>query len=180
MSTQPTQPSTVTGLQQDANKVANNLHNEASKAADTVMGSNETNRTESEEDSDGFVADPNGGVPNIPSALEQAKQSGHSGAAFGRFVPRAKERLNNGNFEGVGAPLVVGLIIMMWPILTGVRYERLPGLIRTRINWIIGPFMMLALAWATLPDLPDYRTGIIMVGIARCIAMRVAMETLAL
>lgn len=175
----------------------------------TVMWSNETNRTESEEDSDGFVADPSGGVPNIPSALEQAKQSDHSGAAFGvlvslgwldrllslfiiiamvlgvvigRFVPRAKERLNNGNFEGVGAPLVVGLIIMMWPILTGVRYERLPGLIRTRrlwyqvlvslgINWIIGPFMMLALAWATLPDLPDYRTGIIMVGIARCIAM---------
>ena len=173
------------------------------------MESIEVHRKASEEDNDGFVADPDGGVPHIPSALEQAKQSGHTGASLGvlvslgwldrllslfiiiamilgvvigEFAPHAKERLNSGNFEGVGAPLVVGLIIMMWPILTNVRYERIPLLFRTRrlwyqvlvslgINWIIGPFMMLALAWTALPDLPDYRTGIIMVGIARCIAM---------
>jgi len=70
----------------------------------------------------------------------------------------------------------------MWPILTKVRYECLGHTLLSRklwihlsisvvLNWIIGPFVMLALAWATLPDLPTYRTGVIMVGIARCIAM---------
>lgn len=71
---------------------------------------------------------------------------------------------------------------MMWPILTKVQYEALPRLFTERnlyihilislvLNWIIGPFIMLGLAWATLPDLPTYRTGVIMVGLARCIAM---------
>ncbi len=71
---------------------------------------------------------------------------------------------------------------MMWPVLTKVQYETLPGIfssvkiwkhigISFVLNWIIGPFLMLGLAWATLPDLPTYRTGVIMVGIARCIAM---------
>lgn len=71
---------------------------------------------------------------------------------------------------------------MMWPILTKVQYESLHKLFVTRnlylhisisllLNWIIGPFIMLGLAWATLPDLPTYRTGVIMVGLARCIAM---------
>lgn len=70
----------------------------------------------------------------------------------------------------------------MWPILTKVQYESLPRLFTTRnlyihialslfLNWIIGPLIMLALAWATLPDLPTYRAGVIMVGLARCIAM---------
>ena len=71
---------------------------------------------------------------------------------------------------------------MMWPVLTQVQYEQLPKLFSGRriwvqlgislfLNWIIGPFIMLGLAWATLPDLPTYRIGLIMVGIARCIAM---------
>ena len=71
---------------------------------------------------------------------------------------------------------------MMWPILTKVQYESLHRLFTTRnlyihillslfLNWIIGPLIMLALAWATLPDLPTYRAGVIMVGLARCIAM---------
>jgi len=71
---------------------------------------------------------------------------------------------------------------MMWPVLTKVQYEKLPRIFSTSkmwthiglslfLNWIIGPFVMLALAWATLPDLPNYRAGVIMVGIARCIAM---------
>ena len=70
----------------------------------------------------------------------------------------------------------------MWPILTKVRYECLARTFLSRklwihlfislvLNWVIGPFVMLALAWAALPDLPTYRTGVIMVGIARCIAM---------
>ena len=79
---------------------------------------------------------------------------------------------------------------MMWPVLTKVQYETLPGVFRTArlwkhlfisviLNWIVGPFLMLGLAWATLPDLPGYRTGVIMVGVARCIAMVVIWNDLA-
>lgn len=71
---------------------------------------------------------------------------------------------------------------MMWPVLTRVQYEILPQIFAGRkiwihigialfLNWIVGPLMMLGLAWATLPDLPTYRTGVILVGLARCIAM---------
>ncbi|EPQ32061.1 uncharacterized protein PFL1_00259 [Pseudozyma flocculosa PF-1] len=156
---------------------------------------------------DGFLLDPNGGVPEARTALDDARASGSAakgillslgwldrllsllivvamilGVVIGEFAPNAKQRLETGDFEGVSAPLVVGLIVMMWPILTKVQYERLPALFRTRrlwyqiglslvLNWIVGPFVMLALAWATLPDLEGYRIGIIMVGLARCIAM---------
>ena len=71
---------------------------------------------------------------------------------------------------------------MMWPVLTKVQYEKLPSIFSTSriwthiglslfLNWIVGPFVMLSLAWATLPDLPEYRAGVILVGLARCIAM---------
>jgi ACR3 family arsenite transporter len=71
---------------------------------------------------------------------------------------------------------------MMWPILTKVQYEALPRLltacglwkhvlISLVLNWIVGPFIMLGCAWAALPDLPTYRTGVLLVGLARCIAM---------
>lgn len=80
------------------------------------------------------------------------------------------------------AAIVIGLLVMMWPVLTKVKYEKMPEIFSNRkiwyhltislfLNWIIGPFLMLGLAWATLPDQPGYRTGVIMVGIARCIAM---------
>ena len=79
---------------------------------------------------------------------------------------------------------------MMWPILTKVRYEALPALLPTRrtlvhvllslaLNWLVAPLLMLALAWAALPDLPTYRTGVIMVGLARCIAMVAVWSALA-
>lgn len=79
---------------------------------------------------------------------------------------------------------------MMWPILTKVRYEALLGIFLSRklwihmgislfLNWIIGPLVMLGVAWATLPDLPTYREGVIMVGIARCIAMVMVWNQLA-
>src|SRR6266567_9603931 len=79
---------------------------------------------------------------------------------------------------------------MMWPVLTKVQYETLPTIFSTSrlwkhisisiiLNWIVGPLIMLGLAWATLPDLPAYRTGVIMVGIARCIAMVVIWNDLA-
>lgn len=76
----------------------------------------------------------------------------------------------------------MGLVVMMWPPLTKVQYEKLPAVFSTfrmwkhigisvLLNWIVGPLVMLGLAWATMPDLPAYRTGVIMVGVARCIAM---------
>lgn len=105
------------------------------------------------------------------------------GVVLGEFVPNIKERLTQqATLLSVPAPLTVGLIIMMWPILTKVQFELLPVLLQSRklwtqigvslvLNWVIGPFVMLGLAWATLPDLPAYRTGVILVGAARCIAM---------
>ena len=79
---------------------------------------------------------------------------------------------------------------MMWPVLTKVQYEKLPAIFLTSriwthiglslfLNWIVGPFVMLSLAWATLPDLPNYRAGVIMVGLARCIAMVIIWNDLA-
>lgn len=104
------------------------------------------------------------------------------GVVIGEFAPNAKESLTRGDFHGTPAPLAVGLIIMMWPILTKVQFEKLPCLLRTTrvwiqillsllLNWILAPLLMLGLAWACLPDLPGYRTGVILVGLARCIAM---------
>ncbi|EIN07861.1 arsenical-resistance protein ACR3 [Punctularia strigosozonata HHB-11173 SS5] len=93
-----------------------------------------------------------------------------------------RDAFDTTTFRGVSLPIAIGLIVMMWPVLTKVQYEALPALFSTWhlwtqtfislfLNWIIGPFVMLGLAWATLPDLPLYRTGVIMVGLARCIAM---------
>lgn len=104
------------------------------------------------------------------------------GVVIGEYAANAKENLSKGNLYGVSAPLVIGLIVMMWPILTKVPFESLHRTFQTSrlwsqigmsllLNWIVGPFLMLGLAWATLPDLETYRTGIIMVGLARCIAM---------
>jgi ACR3 family arsenite transporter len=105
------------------------------------------------------------------------------GVVIGYFAPGVHTAFaTGGEVQGVAAPLVVGLIVMMWPILTKVQYERGKELVQSRrvwtqicvsllLNWIAGPFIMLALAWATLPDLATYRAGIILVGVARCIAM---------
>lgn len=104
------------------------------------------------------------------------------GVLIGVFVKNVQHAFDTVQFHSVSVPIAVGLIIMMIPILTKVRYESLSHTFLSRklwihlsfslvLNWIVGPFVMLALAWATLPDLPTYRTGVIMVGIARCIAM---------
>ncbi|KAK9893190.1 arsenical-resistance protein ACR3 [Cystobasidium minutum MCA 4210] len=101
------------------------------------------------------------------------------GATTGDAIPRAFDQVQ---FKGVSFPIVIGLLVMMWPVLTKVQYERLPEIAREKklwyqigisliLNWVIGPFVMLAIAWATLPDLPEYRIGVILVGVARCIAM---------
>ncbi|KAF9522723.1 arsenical-resistance protein ACR3 [Crepidotus variabilis] len=104
------------------------------------------------------------------------------GVVIGEFAPGVQDALNSSKLHDVSLPIVIGLIIMMWPPLTKIQYESLPTLFSTSrlwkhlgisivLNWIVGPLVMLSLAWATLPDLPGYRTGVILVGIARCIAM---------
>lgn len=78
--------------------------------------------------------------------------------------------------------ILIGLLLMMWPILTKVQYERLPKIFSTPniwqqlalsilLNWVITPFVMLGLAWATLPEqkLSSERQGVVLVAIARCI-----------
>ncbi|ORX40657.1 putative arsenite transporter [Kockovaella imperatae] len=104
------------------------------------------------------------------------------GVIIGHYANNVQAVLTGTTLNGVSIPIVIGLLVMMWPILTKVQYERLPTLFRMVhiyrqilisivLNWIIGPFVMLGVAWATLPDLPTYRIGVIMVGLARCIAM---------
>ncbi|TCD69012.1 hypothetical protein EIP91_009234, partial [Steccherinum ochraceum] len=112
------------------------------------------------------------------------------GVVIGEFVPNVQHAFDTVQFKGVSVPIAIGLIIMMWPVLTKVQYESLPTLFTSRklllhilislfLNWLLAPFIMLALAWATLPDLPTYRTGVILVGLARCIAMVMVWNQLA-
>ncbi|OGE56286.1 hypothetical protein PENARI_c003G02241 [Penicillium arizonense] len=104
------------------------------------------------------------------------------GIILGNFVESTGPALQKGKFVGVSVPIAIGLLVMMYPILCKVRYESLHHVFRERgiwiqiafsvfVNWIIAPFLMLALAWAFLPDEPELREGLILVGLARCIAM---------
>ncbi|KAJ3201203.1 hypothetical protein HDU67_001497 [Dinochytrium kinnereticum] len=104
------------------------------------------------------------------------------GFVIGRFVPSARSALDSNKVADVSIPIFIGLLWMMYPVLCKVKYERLPRLLRSKsslnilgisllLNVIIAPLVMTALAWMTLPDLPNHRTGIILVGVARCIAM---------
>jgi ACR3 family arsenite transporter len=102
-----------------------------------------------------------------------------SGIGLGRLVPTLNQTLGRVQVVGTSLPIALGLLVMMYPVLAKVRYSEisrvtadrrllLPSLI---LNWIVGPALMFALAWLFLPDLPAYRTGLILVGLARCIAM---------
>ncbi|KAJ2906087.1 arsenical-resistance protein [Zalerion maritima] len=104
------------------------------------------------------------------------------GILLGNFVGGVAEALQKGKFAEVSAPIAIGLLVMMYPILCKVQYERLHEVFRQRevwvqlgfsilVNWLIAPLFMLALSWAFLPDEPHLRQGLILVGIARCIAM---------
>ncbi|KAK7185548.1 hypothetical protein DPSP01_010772 [Paraphaeosphaeria sporulosa] len=113
-----------------------------------------------------------------------------SGVLLGNFVEETGPALQKGKFVGVSVPIALGLLVMMYPILCKVRYETLHKLFRTRalwaqigfsvfMNWIVAPLLMLGLAWAFLPDKSELRTGLVLVGLARCIAMVLIWNNLA-
>ena len=102
------------------------------------------------------------------------------GLVLGRAIPSLNTHLNAVHVTtGTSLPIFIGLLVMMYPVLAKVRYDELGTVTRDRrtlvsslvINWVIGPLVMFTLAWLMLPDLPAYRTGLIIVGLARCIAM---------
>jgi ACR3 family arsenite transporter len=102
-----------------------------------------------------------------------------AGVWLGRLWPGIGDALGRWAVEQVSVPIAIGLLWMMYPVLARVRYERIGGIARDwrmmgaslALNWIIGPALMFALAWLLLPDQPAFRTGLILVGLARCIAM---------
>jgi arsenite transporter len=102
-----------------------------------------------------------------------------TGLALGRAFPGLDDALDTVKIDTVSLPIAIGLLAMMYPVLAKVRYSRVGEVAADRrmlatsliLNWLIGPMLMFALAWALLPDLPEYRTGLIIVGLARCIAM---------
>nr|WP_279632450.1 ACR3 family arsenite efflux transporter [Streptomyces bauhiniae] len=110
-----------------------------------------------------------------------------AGLGLGRLLPGLGDGLAKVTVTGVSLPIALGLLVMMYPVLAKVRYDRLDAVTRDRrllvlslvLNWIVGPALMFALAWLFLPDLPEYRTGLIVVGLARCIAMVVIWNDLA-
>ena len=110
-----------------------------------------------------------------------------AGLGLGRLVPGLGDVLAEITVTGVSLPIALGLLVMMYPVLAKVRYDRLDTVTRDRrllipslaVNWVLGPAIMFALAWIFLPDLPEYRTGLIIVGLARCIAMVIIWNDLA-
>ncbi|HPU02864.1 MAG TPA: ACR3 family arsenite efflux transporter [Rhodoglobus sp.] len=110
-----------------------------------------------------------------------------AGILLGRFVPALSEALSRLEVGGISVPIGLGLLVMMYPVLAKVRYDKIAAVTGDKrllvssllLNWIVGPAVMFALAWIFLPDLPEYRTGLIIVGLARCIAMVVIWNDLA-
>ncbi|MEX2533229.1 MAG: ACR3 family arsenite efflux transporter, partial [Nitriliruptoraceae bacterium] len=102
-----------------------------------------------------------------------------AGLLLGRSIPGIAETLEALEIDGISLPIAFGLLVMMYPPLAKVRYNEMGSLTGDRrllglslvLNWVIGPALMFALAWLLLPDLPEFRTGLIIVGLARCIAM---------
>ena len=101
------------------------------------------------------------------------------GLLLGRLVPGLNGVLNKVAIHGTSLPIALGLLLMMYPVLAKVRYSEAARITADRrmvavslvLNWVIGPAVMFALAWLLLADQPAYRTGVILVGLARCIAM---------
>lgn len=101
------------------------------------------------------------------------------GIGIGRIVPGVSQILESMQIAGVSVPIAIGLLVMMYPVLAKVRYSEATSVVTDKkllvmsllLNWIVAPAFMFALAWLFLADHPEYRTGLIIVGLARCIAM---------
>jgi arsenite transporter len=115
-----------------------------------------------------------------------------AGLVLGTALPSLDEWLDELQVGTVSLPIAVGLLVMMYPVLAKVRYEDLgrmsdDGVGNGRffgtslfLSWVVGPALMFALAWIFLADQPAYRTGVIIVGLARCIAMVLVWNDIAL
>ena len=94
-----------------------------------------------------------------------------TGLLLGRWVPGFNTALQKVQIDGISLPIALGLLIMMYPVLAKVRYDRLDTVTGDRrllvssllLNWVLGPAVMFTLAWLMLADLPEYRTGLIIV-----------------
>ena len=101
------------------------------------------------------------------------------GLLLGRLVPSMQTVLDAVKVGQTSLPIALGLLMMMYPVLAKVRYEDMGHVTSDRkllwlsllLNWVIGPLLMFTLAWVFLADYPEFRTGLIVIGLARCIAM---------
>ncbi|KQM11254.1 arsenic resistance protein ArsB [Methanomassiliicoccales archaeon RumEn M1] len=112
------------------------------------------------------------------------------GISVGVLFPGVADAINSFSVGTTSIPIAIGLILMMYPPLAKVKYEELGKITRMpgskamfstslALNYVVGPLLMFALAWIFLPDLPEYRIGLILTGVARCIAMVLVWNQLA-
>jgi arsenite transporter len=101
------------------------------------------------------------------------------GLGLGKMIPSLQSTLDSVRIEGTSLPIALGLLMMMYPVLAKVNYSEMSELKSDKkllissliLNWLVGPALMFSLAWIFLANEPQYRTGLIVIGLARCIAM---------